>query len=131
MSPLHRLAPAALLALLTACSSNPPSSVALSDDSRCPLDLTIGQTLIVSLPSNPASGFRWVVLDAAPEVLVPLGPEVFTTPDDEALIAGDGISTWRFDATQLGEAHLHLAYQRPWEAEPTPTDAFDCRIRVQ
>ncbi|WP_028240072.1 protease inhibitor I42 family protein [Stutzerimonas azotifigens] len=121
---------AGLLAGLAGCSSTPPSSVALRDDSNCPLDLHLGQTLILSLPSNPASGFRWAVLEAAPEVLTPLGPEVFSNPDENALIGGDGLSTWRFEVTGTGSGELVLNYKRPWEAEPVPADAFECHVEA-
>lgn len=123
--------PAALLAsfmLLGACASAPPSSVAIRDDSRCPLTLHRGQTLILSLPSNPASGFRWSILDAAPELLTALGPEVYSNPNENALVAGDGLSTWRFEVTGSGEGLLALDYKRPWEAEPIPAEAFECAV---
>ena len=103
------------LALLTACAgqeSAPPSSVVLSDDRRCPQSLQNGQQLIVSLPSNPTTGYRWILHESAPEQLRSLGPEVFSNPKDD-MIGGDGLSTWRFEARQAGSGRLYLTYQRP------------------
>lgn len=122
------LLPLSLL-MLGACASTPPSSLSVSDDRVCPLSLNVGQTLIVSLPSNPATGFRWQLQEASSELLKSLGPEVFSTQDSN-LIGGEGLSTWRFMALEAGQGQLLLAYQRPWEADAEPTDLFDCRIEV-
>lgn len=123
------LLPLSLL-MLGACASTPPSSVSVSDDRVCPLSLNVGQTLIVALPSNPATGYRWQLQEASAELLKSLGPEVFSTQDN-SLIGGDGISTWRFVAQEAGNGQLLLAYQRPWEADAEPAGLFDCRIEVR
>ncbi|HBW09056.1 MAG TPA: peptidase inhibitor I42, partial [Pseudomonas sp.] len=115
-----------------ACASNDktPSSVVLSDDNRCPQTLQSGQQLIVSLPSNPATGYRWILHEAAAEQLHSLGPEVFSNPKGD-MIGGDGLSTWRFEAQEPGSGRLYLTYQRPWEVDAEPAGMFDCRIEVR
>jgi len=125
----HLLSSAALLAL-AGCAGTPPSSVALNDDAACPLSLQSGQTLILSLPSNPTSGYRWMLRDVSSEQLESLGPEVFSSGKND-LIGADGISTWRFEAAERGSGRLYLTYQRPWENDAEPADLFDCRIEVQ
>ena len=60
------------LALLTACAHQ-SGTLELKKDRQCPLTLNKGQQLILSLPSNPTTGFRWEVRDAAPSVLQSLG----------------------------------------------------------
>ena len=129
---IPRLLLPASFALLTACASNDktPSSVVLSDDNRCPQTLMSGQQLIVSLPSNPATGYRWILHEAAAEQLHSLGPEVFSNPKDD-MIGGDGLSTWRFEAQEPGSGRLYLTYQRPWEVDAEPAGMFDCRIEVR
>lgn len=122
------LLPLALL-MLGACAGTSPSSLSVSDDQVCPLSLDVGQTLIVSLPSNPATGYRWQLREASGELLQSLGPEVFSTQNND-LIGGSGVSTWRFVARQAGHGQLLLAYQRPWEADVEPVGLFDCRIEV-
>ncbi|KJH83522.1 protease inhibitor I42 family protein [Pseudomonas sp. KSR10] len=127
---LPRLLPFAVLLALAGCAGAPPSSVALSDDTACPLSMQPGQTLILSLPSNPASGYRWSLREVSSEQLKSLGPEVFSSPKND-LIGGDGVSTWRFEAANNGSGRLYLTYQRPWENEAEPAGLFDCRIEVQ
>ena len=116
--------------LLAGCASAPPSSVALNDDADCPLSLQSGQMLIVSLPSNPTTGYRWTLREISDEQLKSLGPEVFSSPKTD-LIGGDGLSTWRFEAAEAGSGRLYLTYQRPWEADAEPAGLFDCRVEVQ
>ncbi|TLX54703.1 peptidase inhibitor I42 [Stutzerimonas nosocomialis] len=130
MPSVPRLILPASLTLLAACSSTPPSSVSLKDDRSCPLNLHAGQTLIVSLPSNPTSGYRWNLQDAAPGQLKSLGPEVFSSPDKD-VIGGEGLSTWRFQVQGGGSGRLYLAYQQPWDAAAEPAGLFDCRIEVR
>lgn len=118
------------LLMLGACASTPPSSVSVGEDRKCPLSLHTGQMLIVSLPSNPATGYRWTLQEAADGLLKSLGPEVFSTPRND-LVGGDGISTWRFEAQEPGQGQLLLSYQRPWEVDAEPAGLFDCRIEVR
>jgi len=118
------------LLMLSACASTPSNSVSVNDDRQCPLSLRTGQLLIVSLPSNPATGYRWSLQQAATAQLKSLGPEVFSTLDS-GLVGGDGISTWRFEAGEPGQGQLLLSYQRPWEADAEPAGLFDCRIEVR
>ncbi|WP_407295851.1 protease inhibitor I42 family protein [Stutzerimonas zhaodongensis] len=124
------LIPSVPVLLLAGCASAPPSSVALNDDAACPLSLQSGQMLIVSLPSNPTTGYRWTLREISNEQLKSLGPEVFSSPKTD-LIGGDGLSTWRFEAAEAGNGRLYLTYQRPWETDAEPAGLFDCRIEVQ
>ncbi|AHL74601.1 peptidase inhibitor I42 [Stutzerimonas stutzeri] len=127
---LPRLLPFTALLVLAGCAGAPPSSVALSDDTACPLSMQPGQTLILSLPSNPTSGYRWSLREVSSEQIKSLGPEVFSSPKND-LIGGDGLSTWRFEAANSGSGRLYLTYQRPWESQAEPAGLFDCRIEVQ
>ncbi|MBF7731622.1 protease inhibitor I42 family protein [Pseudomonas sp. N040] len=126
-----RLALPVCLALLGACTSQ-PASVEIQEDQQpeCPLELYRGQTLTINLPSNPTTGFRWVLVKAAPGVLTSLGPEVYTTPEDAGMVGGAGRSTWRFRAYQAGQDALLMQYQRPWEQAVAPAKTFACEISV-
>lgn len=130
MPTAHRLLLPLGLALLSACAHQ-PGSLAVHQQSQCPLSLRSGQQVILTLPSNPTTGFRWVLRDGASSLLDSLGPEVYSNPEDAGLIGSAGQSTWRFQARQTGAGHLLLTYQRPWETEVAPAKTFDCPLRVQ
>jgi inhibitor of cysteine peptidase len=120
------------LALLAACASQPPPhNVSLAKQSQCPLKLNAGQNLILTLPSNPTTGYRWLVQNPAPGVLKSLGPEVYSNPEDAGLVGGAGQSVWRFAAQAPGDGHLVLVYQQPWAPEVKPIETFDCALSVK
>ena len=133
MNHAHRLLLPCSLALLAACSTQPKPSVSVEEKQlgRCPMQLHTGQTLTVTLPSNPTTGFRWEVRDGAANVLQSLGPEVYSNPEDSGLVGAGGLSTWRFTAREPGEGRLLLTYQQPWEQNVPPAQTFECEIRVK
>lgn len=121
------------LPLLTACSQSPthPSSVALESVKQCPISLEKGQTLNLTLPSNPSTGYRWLVQNPAAGILRSLGPEVYSHPEDAGVVGSAGQSVWRYQAQTAGEGHLLLVYQQPWAPEVRPVQTFDCAITVK
>jgi inhibitor of cysteine peptidase len=120
------------LTLLSACSQT-PSHVSLDQEAKnhCPLSLYPGQELTLSLRSNPSTGFRWEVKEAASGVLKSLGPEVYSHPEDAGLVGSAGQSTWRYKALNPGSGRLLMIYQQPWEPNVAPASTFDCQIEVQ
>lgn len=131
--PALRLLPLAGLILLTACAQKAPSTLSLDEQPRyCdPLELHEGQEFNLRLPSNPTTGFRWVMRENAAPQLKQLGPEVYTTPEEAGVVGSAGVSTWRFRAVARGEARLELDYRRPWENGVAAAKNFDCRISVK
>ncbi|MFK0313748.1 protease inhibitor I42 family protein [Pseudomonas sp. NPDC090233] len=119
------------LALLTACAQHPREPVELDAESECPKRLQVGQPLTLTLPSNPTTGYRWLVQNPASNVLRSLGPEVYSAPEDAGIVGSAGISTWRFEGRAAGEGHLVLVYQQPWAPEVRPVQTFDCAVRVE
>ncbi|AZF19911.1 protease inhibitor I42 family protein [Pseudomonas sp. R3-52-08] len=117
------------LALLAACASAPKQNISVDDQSACPLQLTSGQNLILTLPSNPTTGYRWAIQDSAGGVLRALSPEVYSS-SESGVIGGGGQSTWRFQAFAAGQGRLRLTSQQPWEPEAEPAQTFDCAITV-
>ena len=118
------------LALLAACASAPQQNVSVEKQSACPLQLKNGQNLILTLPSNPTTGYRWAIQDSAGGVLRSLGPEVYTSSDNGQLLGSGGQSTWRFQVFAPGSGRLRLTSQQPWEPEAEPAQVFDCPITV-
>ncbi|CAG8866771.1 hypothetical protein PS627_02096 [Pseudomonas fluorescens] len=119
------------LALLTACAQQPAHNIDLDSQSDCPARLRTGQTLTLTLPSNPSTGYRWLVQNPASSTLRSLGPEVYSHPEDAGIVGSAGQSTWRFQAHQAGDSHLILVYQQPWAPEVLPVQTFDCAISVK
>jgi inhibitor of cysteine peptidase len=127
--PVYRLLLTLSCVLLTACAQK-PSTVTLqqSQQSKCPLNLYVGQQFILTLPSNPTTGFRWNVRDPGSNVLQSLGPEVYSNPEDRGLVGSAGLSTWRFRVVNAGKAELKLTYEQPWENNVAPAQTFSCGL---
>lgn len=119
------------ITLLTACAGQPARNIDLDAQSDCPATLRTGQTLTLTLPSNPSTGYRWLLQNPAASTLRSLGPEVYNHPEDAGIVGSAGQSTWRFQAQQAGESHLILVYQQPWAPEVRPVQTFDCAISVK
>ncbi|MEG0861240.1 MAG: protease inhibitor I42 family protein [Pseudomonas sp.] len=119
------------LALLTACAQQPRHTVELEKQADCPLQLSTGQNLTLTLPSNPSTGYRWLLQNPAAGILRSLGPEVYSHPEDAGVVGSAGQSVWRFQAQGAGEGHLLLVYQQPWAPEVRPVQTFDCAISVK
>lgn len=131
-APLMRWMLPAGISLLAACTQT-PSTVSLNDDQKnhCPLALHIGQEVLISLRSNPSTGFRWEVKQAASGVLKSLGPELYSNPEEVGLVGSAGQSSWRYKAEKAGSGQLLMVYRRPWEADVAPASTFDCQVEVQ
>jgi inhibitor of cysteine peptidase len=130
MSAARLFAPLSL-ALLSACTHTPPHHINLQAQNDCPLQLQTGQLLTLTLPSNPTTGYRWLVQNPATSVLRSLGPEVYSNPEDAGLVGSAGQSVWRFQVQAAGDSHLILVYQQPWAPEVRPVKTFDCAISAK
>lgn len=117
-------------ALLSACAQQPTQPVALDAESECPTRLQVGQTLTLTLPSNPSTGYRWRVEDPAANVLQSLGPEVYNAPEED-VVGSAGVSTWRYQANSVGTSQLVLVYQQPWAKDVAPVQIFECKVIVR
>ncbi|KPX85201.1 putative Lipoprotein [Pseudomonas meliae] len=129
MTPARFLAPLSL-ALLTACAQTPKNIVSIEAENDCPLTLQSGQTLILTLPSNPTTGFRWLTQNPAQNILRSLGPEVYANAESKEMVGSGGQSVWRYKATDAGTERLVMTYQQPWAPEVAPEQTFECAITV-
>lgn len=124
------LLPVSLLWLTACAAPSAPHNVFLDEQNRCPQSLTIGQTLLLTLPSNPTTGFRWNIVDPAAAVVQSVGAEAYNAGNDDGIVGSAGHSTWRFLAKTAGTAHLKLLYRQPWATDVAAAQSFDCELQV-
>lgn len=83
-------------------------------------DVEVNQpgSLIVTLYSNPTTGFQWgeTAEVSQTEVIEQISHE-FVEPQasGEALAGAPGKDVWVFDSKQAGSATVKFSYGRPWE----------------
>lgn len=133
MTRLYSLILPVSLSLLAGCAGQEERllSVDVQQLTRCPLKLHQGQSLLVTLPSNPTTGYRWTIEQNAGQVLRSLGAEAYQADEDGQLIGNGGQSIWRYRAEHVGQDRLRMSYQRPWETEQAPLEQIDCLIEVR
>jgi len=93
------------------------------------IDLQKGQTLVITLESNPTTGFRWEVVELEESILRQMGEPEFQSESD--LPGAGGTETWRFKATNAGQTALQLVYRRPWEEGEEPLETFSLQVVVR
>lgn len=76
-----------------------------------------GQKLIVSIPSNPTTGYDWAVAAGlANGGLELVGSAFERNPEAGRMMGAGGKTKLTFVAKAMGRYELSLAYRRPWEA---------------
>lgn len=94
------------------------------------VDLTSGGVLVVSLSSNPSTGYRWAVAgDPSPMKLQKVS---FRKKTGSSQMPGaPGVQVFRFTANSAGMATLTLNYSRSWEYNVAPAKTFNVRVNVR
>ena len=103
---------------------------------RTSVDLTEGQVLVISLDSNPATGYRWEIAEADPALLRQVrAPEYQPSPlllqagaQPAPILGAPEVTLLRFEAIAPGQSQLRLVYRRPWENKP-PAQTFTLQVR--
>ncbi len=118
---------AVVAAVSTACGDGGSRIVAVGEvDAGTTVTLAVGDTLEVTLPSNPSTGYTWQVA-GEPRCVVPRGEARYTALDE--LVGSGGVLTWDLEAVEAGTEDLSLVYQRPWE-DVAPERTFTVRVVV-
>ena len=92
------------------------------------IELRSDQELLVCLPSNPATGYRWS-LAAAPADVLQL--EALPAFERSAGTVGAGIEIWRFTLARKGQQILRFDYRLPWEADAPPARQLSFIVTVR
>lgn len=96
------------------------------------VELSSGQVLVVTLASNPTTGYSWEVSEVDEAVLTQLGEAEFrqAPAEGEPVTGAGGTETFRF-AAAAGETTLTLVYHRPWEKDVEPLETFTVQVVVR
>lgn len=126
-----------LMILLVACtpSSNEQEDVMHIDISQngSTIHLQPGQELLVSLETNPTTGYSWMVLDPGDDQVITQHGEADYEPlsSDQSIDGAGGTVTYHFLAGSAGSTTLQLGYGRAWETNEPPVQIFEIYIEIQ
>jgi inhibitor of cysteine peptidase len=107
------------------------------DESANGATLTVapGTPIVIGLPSNPTTGYSWVVTSLPDPGHVSLDSPIegtyVATPVGSGVVGSGGTQSWDLHATKAGTTSIALAYARPWESGVPPVDVFAVTFVVQ
>jgi len=125
---MYALLVAGLTVAMIGCSSSEPRVLG-SDDDGSEISVKVGEQLVVELPSNPTTGFSWVVADAGP--LTQVGEAAYESDAKPGVVGAGGTETLTFDAGEAGSGTLTLEYRRSWEAGLAAEDVWSVTVTVE
>ena len=113
-----------------AAEASPIAEVIIGpEDNGKTVEVNIGDTLHVGLPSNPSTGYTWEVAEIDEKVLGQVGEVEFEPESD--LLGAPGKQILYFKAVGMGQTPLKLIYRRPWEKGVEPAETFSIQVVVR
>lgn len=92
-----------------------------SDDGRT-IEATVGDSLVIELPENPTTGYRWIrEPDSSPSVR--LRANTFNRATGGGFGA-PGVRHLEYEVVHIGDAPVELHYRQAWEDERAIADTF-------
>ncbi|RDI44474.1 protease inhibitor I42 family protein [Nocardia mexicana] len=98
-----------------------------TDANGTAVTLSSGNELVVALPDNPSTGYRWQVGETDENVLHQEGEPQFRPNPGDLLGTGPGTSVWAFTAANPGTVRLSMVSVRPGSA---PAQEFTLNVTV-
>jgi len=107
-----------------------PTEVRLgAEDNGRQIELERRQILIVSLDSNPSTGYTWEIAEIDELVLCQVGKVQFEL--GSRMPGAPGQQVFRFEAMGAGQTSLRLIYHRLWETGVEPARTFYIQVIVR
>ena len=91
-----------------------------------------GRILIITLESNPTTGYSWEVVEDPNLILEQIGKAEFKPVEQSnpPIVGAGGWEVFRFKAVSPGRQTLELVYRRPWETDAEPAKTFSIDVIV-
>ncbi len=122
----------------------PPTEVHVcAGDDGAHVQLSEGQILVISLESNPSTGYTWEVEHTSvrmegQRILQQVGESEFRPQSDALgmasnrrvphLLGAPGTQVLRFKAVEAGQTTFTLVYHRPWEQDVSPAGTYSLQV---
>lgn len=121
---LNRIMAIALTGALVsvACAAEPAAT---------PVELTVGQSMTVTLPGNPTTGFMWSVAESADVVQVEVALEKVAPRSGPPLCGSPRATVATFTGLKAGQGTVTLIYARPWEKDTPPAQTRIFTVNVK
>ncbi len=103
-----------------------------ADNDGSQVELEQGQILVVTLESNPTTGYSWEQVESQDSILLQTDEAEFKPSDtgEPPLVGAGGWEIFRFEAIGAGQMTLQLVYRRSWEEGVEPINTFSIEVVV-
>jgi inhibitor of cysteine peptidase len=115
------------MALFSGCGTNGMNLTEADNDKQ--ITLNAGDSLTLTLESNPTTGYSWQVIEIDNGVLIQDGAPEYKS-DGRNIPGAGGTEIFRFKVVENGSTSLKLGYMRPWESV-LPIETFTIQVVVQ
>ena len=120
----------AILALSVGCGTTPTEIELNESDNGCHVDLEKGQDMVITLESNPSTGYTWEITEVDESILKLVDDEYQQSNPDDDLVGEGGWQILHFEAADVGQTALEIVYHRPWEEGVEPLETFAIQVVV-
>ena len=105
-----------------------PDGVSLTEqDDGATIDVRVGQAVIVNLPENATTGYRWAIEHVDPRRVEVREAE----PQYPASAVGSGgRAQWLFLSRASGMTRITMKQWRPWEGDTSIVERFHVQLRI-
>jgi len=103
------------------------------EDSGGEVAVGVGDELVVTLESNPTTGFSWALVSISnTSVVMNVSDEYIPnpTPTGEPIVGSGGEEIWTFAPQAAGTSTIEMEYMRSWEPE-SPAGWFNITVTVE
>jgi inhibitor of cysteine peptidase len=92
------------------------------------LTLRVGDSLLLQLPENPSTGYRWAFAAIDESLLAVEDPRYHA---GEGSVGSAGVAVWTLRARASGKSRLVLKYWRHWEGDRSVIDRFSVTLDIR
>jgi len=96
------------------------------------IEVTAGDLLVITLESNPTTGFGWQLSEPLDEGLLVLIENRYEPGENVGLgmVGTGGSEVWTFKALATGETKISMEYSRPWEGGEKAVQTFEITVTI-
>ncbi len=121
---------AAVLLLITACSSLPSQVSVDESSSGKQVEIAVGGSLTVTLESNATTGYSWGLKEISDASILQKAANTYEAPTS-GLIGAGGKEVWNFKALKAGKTSLSMGYSQPWAGGQKDANIFNLTVVVK
>jgi inhibitor of cysteine peptidase len=95
--------------------------------------MSVGDSVMIELASNPSTGFQWELIEISNEAVLEYVDQEFMMPEHEKPLppGTPGYEIWTFKAIGLGNSTFSMEYSRPWEGGEKAMEEFTLTVVVE